>query len=95
MAEMELSGCNGVNRENFVKSKKLSQSDKMRASNSQATAFRAGTARRGKKDWIGEQFKRIYDVSAQEPLPEDMQKLLDALDELEGTEGRSSSADDE
>ncbi|HSM40724.1 MAG TPA: NepR family anti-sigma factor [Afifellaceae bacterium] len=92
---LELSGGNGVNREKFVKSKRLNQSDKMRASNSQATAFRAGSTRRGKKDWIGEQFKRIYDATAQEPVPDDMQKLLDALDELEGTEGRSSSADDE
>ena len=78
-----------------MKSKRLNQSDKMRASNSQATAYRSGSGRRGKKDWIGEQFKRIYDETAQEPLPEDMQKLLDALDELEGTERRSSSADDE
>ena len=92
---MELSGDNGVIREKFVKSKRLKQSDKMRASNSQATSFRAGSGRRGKQDWIGEQFKRIYDATAQEPLPEDMQKLLDALDELDGTEGRSSSADDE
>lgn len=34
-----------------------------------------------KKDWIGNQLKRIYDQAANEPLPDDMLELLGQLDE--------------
>ena len=47
--------------------------------------------KRGKSDWIGEQFKRVYDTAADEPLPKDMQDLLDAIDDLdEGSFGGKS-----
>ena len=77
------------------KSKQSDPSQKMPSPKKRETEPGPTNARRGKTDWIGEQFKRVYDATAQEPLPEDMQKLLDALDELETPETRKSGVDDD
>jgi hypothetical protein len=67
----------------------------MQSSNRKKAPLQSSNARRNKKDWIGEQFKRVYDATAQEPLPEDMQKMLDALEELESPEDKGSGTKDD
>lgn len=34
-----------------------------------------------KEDWIGNQFRRVYDQALNEPIPQQMLDLLSALDE--------------
>ena len=47
-----------------------------------------------KKDWIGNQLKRIYDEAANEPLPDDMLELLGQLDDEEDPDSSSEPEHD-
>ena len=77
-----------------MKSKKSGPFQDMQSSNRKKAPLQSSSPRRNKRDWIGEQFKRVYDTTAQEPLPEDMQKMLDALEELESPEDKKPGTKD-
>ncbi len=81
-----------------MKSKQSGPPGKMQANRKKAPAESAAnappnSAKQGKKDWIGEQFRRVYDAAADEPLPEDMQKLLDEFEEASSSDRQAEGAD--
>lgn len=49
---------------------------------------------KSKEDWIGSQFRRIYDEALEESIPNDMLALLDQLDESTGSKKSDNAAGD-
>ena len=45
------------------------------------------------KDWLGSKLRQVYDDVVREPLPDDMQALLDALDEAESNTNETQNGE--
>lgn len=42
---------------------------------------------RDREKWMGEQLRRVYDDVVNEPIPDDLQKLIDKLDNQQSDKG--------